>query len=185
MAVSKGKVCDYFRSREFARLLLKIIIFLIMETIVIRLFADNVAAFTMVQGSSMEGNYHDGEILLINKIAYRREEPRRFDVVIVKAGTDKDALWIIKRVIGLPGETVRIDKNGNIYINDVILEEGYGLERIEEYRPDGSSNLGFARAGVTLREGEYFLLGDNRNNSYDSRKFGAVPMNAIVGKVVK
>ena len=85
----------------------------------------------------------------------------------------KDKRWI-KRIIGLPGETVRIDEEGNIYINGEILDEHYGKEVIQD--------PGLAAQEITLGEDEYWCMGDNRNHSSDSRVIGPVPRSRILGK---
>lgn len=125
----------------------------------------------------METTLSDGDNLWVDKLSYTFGKPKRFDVIIFNY--DEDTTYV-KRVIGLPGETVRIDQDGNIYINDQLLKENYGKEKILP------SNLGRASQPVLLGEGEYFVLGDNRNNSSDSRwaDVGNVQEEDIVGKVV-
>lgn len=131
---------------------------------------------TEVIGSSMETTLSDQDNLILDKITYRFREPKRFEIVVFpfRNGEKKN---YIKRIIGLPGETVRIDESGNIYINDELLKENYGREVIK--------NPGNALNGITLGEGEYFVLGDNRNNSSDSRRdeVGKVSKDEILGKV--
>lgn len=127
--------------------------------------------YSIVEMSSMEPNLHDGQRLLVSKLAYKFGEPQRGDIIIFKPphidNPDKD---YIKRIIGLPGETVEIT-NGVVYINDVLLEEPY-------IKDPAKSSL----AKRTIPEGEYFVLGDNRNNSNDSRSGWTVPLEDIVGK---
>lgn len=127
-----------------------------------------------VDGPSMNDTLQDMDRVLINKFTYRIKEPDRFDVIVFKYAYDTDTDYI-KRVIGLPGETVRIDQDGTIFINDERLEESYGKEVIED--------PGIAKDGVVLDEDEYFVLGDNRNNSSDSRDpdVGAVSKSQIRG----
>lgn len=115
---------------------------------------------TQVQGSSMEPMLTNGDNLIVDKISYRFHEPERFDIIVFPFQYE-DNVFYIKRIIGLPGETVRIDDEGNIYINGEILEEHYGKEVIQ--------NPGRAREEITLADDEYFVMGDNRNNSSDSR----------------
>lgn len=131
---------------------------------------------TMVSGNSMYPYLHDGDQLMMDKISYRFKDPERFDIVVLRVddGTKKGELYI-KRIIGLPGESVQIT-DGKIYINGEQLEETYGEEEIQ--------NGGRAVEGVTLGEDEYFVLGDNRNNSDDSRydTVGNLKRERIVGK---
>lgn len=126
-----------------------------------------------VDGRSMEPTLQDGDNLICDKLSYRFTDPERFDIVIIYPDETKSDRWI-KRVIGLPGETVRIDSEGNIYINGEILEESYGAETIED--------PGLAAQEITLGEDEYWVMGDNRNHSSDSRVIGPVPKSRILGK---
>ena len=130
---------------------------------------------TQVSGSSMETTLSDGDNLLVDKITYRFSEPKRFDIIVFPFQYDTDTYYI-KRIIGMPGETVQIDYDGNIYINGSLLEESYGREVIQ--------NPGRAAEPITLGEDEYFVMGDNRNNSSDSRTdmVGNIKREDIIGK---
>ncbi len=132
---------------------------------------------TAVDGSSMEPMLSDGDNLLVDKITYRFREPQRYDIIVFPPQYEVNTYYI-KRIIGLPGETVRIDLEGNIYINDEILPENYGREIIS---PD---KVGRATKPVVLGEDEYFVLGDNRNNSMDSRTevVGNIKREEIIGR---
>ena len=129
---------------------------------------------TMVSGDSMYDTLKDNDQLLVEKLSYRFGEPQRFDIVVFLEDPVEEK-YFIKRVIGLPGETVQIT-DGVIYINGVELKEDYGYESIK--RP------GRAALPVTLGEDEYFVLGDNRNNSTDSRKesVGNIQKEQLLGK---
>lgn len=115
---------------------------------------------TQVIGSSMEATLSDGDNLIVDKISYRLRDPKRFDIIVFPFQY-ADKTYYIKRIIGMPGETVQIDGDGHIFINGEILEETYGREIIQ--------NPGRASEPITLLEDEYFVMGDNRNNSSDSR----------------
>ena len=130
---------------------------------------------TQVSGSSMETTLSDGDNLLVDKITYRFSEPKRFDIIVFPFQYDTDTYYI-KRIIGMPGETVQIDYDGNIYINGSPLEESYGREVIQ--------NPGRAAEPITLGEDEYFVMGDNRNNSSDSRdpSVGNIHRKDIIGR---
>ncbi|MCI8894841.1 MAG: signal peptidase I [Lachnospiraceae bacterium] len=117
---------------------------------------------TEVDGQSMENTLSDRDNLIVDKITYRFRDPERFDIIVFPFQY-KDNTYYIKRIIGLPGETVQIDAKGTIYINGEELAESYGREVI------APTNLGLAEQPVTLGEDEYFVLGDNRNHSSDSR----------------
>lgn len=127
-----------------------------------------------VKGASMEPNFYDHEYLIIDEISYRFNEPQRGDIVVFKYPKDPKQ-YFIKRVIGKPGEKVKIQDNG-VYINGTRLNETYLPETTETVLP----LRGYGE--VTLGSDEYFLLGDNRGQSLDSRIFGPVKREFIVGR---
>lgn len=134
-----------------------------------------VAQRTDVNGTSMVPTLEDGDQLIADKITYRFRDPERFDIIIFPYQYAENT-YFIKRVIGLPGETVRIDEQGNIYINGEILSENYGYEQMEY--------AGLAAEEIHLGEDEYFVLGDNRNVSEDSRypDVGNIKRSDIIGR---
>lgn len=128
---------------------------------------------TVVDGRSMNPTLNDGDNLIVEKISYRFRDPERFDIIVFPYD---DSHYYIKRIIGLPGETVQIDLDGTIYINGEILEEDYGKETILD--------PGRAINPITLGDDEYFVLGDNRNNSKDGRNelVGNIRRDDIIGR---
>ena len=138
------------------------------------LFSHYVTGGSIVDGPSMNDTLQDGDRLVLNKFTYRVTDLDRFDIIVFKYAYDTDTYYV-KRIIGLPGESVRIDEQGQIWINDELLEENYGKETMED--------PGIAAEPVNLRAGEYFVLGDNRNNSIDSRSpdVGIVRKSQILG----
>lgn len=157
------------------------VIFLAIVLIVTFLLIAFVGQRTQVSGTSMEPTLQHGDNLITDKITYRFREPERFDIVVFPVpahdGSGKEIPYI-KRIIGLPGETVYIDAAGVIYINGEELPEGYGKEVI------AAEKRGLAAMEITLGEDEYFVLGDNRNNSEDSRSpmVGNVSRDEIIGR---
>jgi signal peptidase I len=151
-----------------------------LETIVVALVISIVLyLFIMtpheVIGSSMYPTYKDGEYLMANKIVYKLSEPKRGDVIIFKYSETQD---FIKRVIGLPGDQVML-KDGYIYINGNKLDESGYLDSSVysnggEYLHEGET--------ITVPEEQYFVCGDNRQHSSDSRTFGPIEKSAIKGK---
>ena len=129
---------------------------------------------TVVIGDSMENTLQDGDNLITDKLTYRFMEPKRFDIVVFPFKDNKNQL-LIKRIIGLPGETVQI-MNGKVYINGYELNENYGNAIIE--------SAGLAENPIVLGEDEYFVLGDNRNNSQDSRfeSVGNIHRSDLIGR---
>lgn len=130
---------------------------------------------TRVQGDSMRPTLHNGDNLIVDKLSYRFQDPQRFDIIVFPY-EHKKKTYYIKRIIGMPGERVRIDQDGIIYINGEVLEEDYGAEVMR--------NPGRAGTEIILGEDEYFVLGDNRNNSSDSRdpSVGNIHRDRIIGK---
>lgn len=130
---------------------------------------------TQVLGESMEPKLNSEDNLIVDKISYRFHDPERFDIIVFPFRRE-DNTFYIKRIIGLPGETVQIDESGNILINGEVLAEGYGKEVI--------GSPGRAYEEIMLAEDEYFVMGDNRNNSMDSRdpSVGNIKREEIVGR---
>ena len=130
-----------------------------------------------IVGQSMEPNLQSGDVVIVNKIGYLFGKPKRFDIIAFRQREGDNAYYNVKRVIGLPGETVSI-RDGYVFIDDVALS---GMAFDEKILTEG-----LALDGVTLGEGEYFVLGDNVNNSEDSRfaNMGNILENEILGKVV-
>lgn len=132
---------------------------------------------TEVEGASMENTLHNGDNLIVDKLSYRFHDPERFDIIVFPFQF-QDNTYYIKRIIGLPGETVQIMDDGSIYINGEKLEENYGMEVI---KPE---TIGRAVEPIELGDDEYFVMGDNRNNSSDSRTdmVGNIKRENIIGK---
>ncbi len=155
--------------------ILSTVIYLLVVFVLTFLFITFVAQRTEVSGSSMEPTLQDGDSLLVDKLSYRFKNPERFEIIIFPYQYGEDQ-YFIKRVIGLPGETVRVDYYGNIYIDGNILNENYGAEVIED--------PGRAETEIKLGEDEFFVMGDNRNHSMDSRdvSVGNIHKKDILGK---
>ena len=132
---------------------------------------------TEVEGASMENTLHNGDNLIVDKLSYRFHDPERFDIIVFPFQYQSNTYYI-KRIIGLPGETGQIMEDGSIYINGEKLEESYGREVI---KPE---TIGRAADPIVLEEDEYFVMGDNRNNSSDSRTVmvGNIKREDIIGK---
>jgi len=133
----------------------------------------SVQSFIII-GASMEPNFQDGERLLINKVVYKFRQPERGEVIIFHPPTSQQADYI-KRVIGLPGEYVEV-KEGTVYIH----KKDGSVERLAE--PYITEPVVRDFTGSIIPENAYFVLGDNRNNSNDSRSFGPVSKEEIIGK---
>jgi signal peptidase I len=125
----------------------------------------------MVQGQSMQPTLHDRERLIVSKVQYYLRQPRQGEIVVFKATDDRD---FIKRVIGVAGDEVRVDRQG-VWVNGSLLDEPYLLEQArEQFGP------------AVIPPGTIFVMGDNRNNSMDSRhpSVGFVPLGLLKGKAM-
>jgi len=129
-----------------------------------------VTARIRVEGSSMEPSLHDGEFVVINRLAYRWANPDRGEIIVFRFPLDPQRRFI-KRIIGLPSDTISIHQ-GSVFVNDVPLEEPY-IYAAPKY--DGE---------WVVEEGHFFVLGDNRNNSSDSQNWGSLEAEDIIGKAV-
>lgn len=157
--------------KELAGWLLYIVLIIALTWIVVTFVGQR----TEVSGSSMETTLSDKDQLIVDKMTYRFRDPKRYDIVVFPYQY-QDNTYYIKRIIGLPGETVQI-LSGMVYIDGMRLDEHYGNEIME--------NPGIAEEPLTLGEDEYFVLGDNRNNSSDSRAsdVGLIHRKDLIGRV--
>ncbi len=129
-----------------------------------------------VEGRSMQPNFQDGQRLIVSRVNYLFGDPERGDIVVLKAPGQPDTNPpLIKRVVGLPNETVTI-QDTHIYINDVELNEPYINEPCDQFHCENNT--------WTLGPDEYFVMGDNRNHSNDSRRFGVVRHDLLIGEVL-
>lgn len=131
-----------------------------------------------VSGSSMYPNFHDGDYIITDKVTYKVSEPKRGDVVVFKNPKDETQDFI-KRIMGVPGDTINV-KNGHVYLNGKLLEEPF-------LKPEVITNPGFflqEGESVTVPEGRLVVMGDNRSNSSDSREWGYITKEEIIGRVV-
>lgn len=157
--------------RESVSFILYLIVIVVLTFLMIRYVGQR----TRVDGSSMENTLTNGDNLIVDKISYRFHEPERFDIIVFPYQYKEDT-YFIKRIIGMPGETVQITDKGEILINGEELVESYGREVIKD--------PGLASDPITLGEDEYFVMGDNRNYSKDSRSpdVGNIRRADIIGK---
>ncbi len=165
-APSQKRPASFF---EFVR-------FLIIISVVVFAIRLYIATPFIVSGSSMDPTFAHGEYLIVDELTYRLEEPKRGDVIIFRF-PQKRTQFFIKRIIGLPGETIEI-RDGTVYVKNEAAPHGFALD--EPYLADGTAGS-FA---VTLGEGEYFVLGDNRSASFDSRSWGTLERKFIVGRAL-
>ena len=149
--------------RSFKSILLELLSYVVVIVVVL-LIKRFIVAPIKVNGNSMYSTLHDGDIMILNVIGYRFSDIERFDIVVVN--TKKE--YIIKRIIGLPGEEIEYRDN-QLYVDGKEVEENYGSDVTEDFK-------------IKVPKGSYFVLGDNRTNSLDSRYFGPFQKKEILGK---
>ena len=152
---------------RFAREMLETILPALLIALLINVF---VGQATRVEGQSMEPNLHNEQRLVVEKLSYRFHGPHRFDIVVLKVPSQGDEL-LIKRVIGLPGETIEV-RDGRVYVDGTPLEEPF----TEDSTSPGRDSK------VTVPPLYIYVMGDNRDRSNDSRSFGPVPIDNVVGR---
>lgn len=167
-----AKIYETYHLHIIVTLLAYMAIIVFLAVIVPKFFVEK----TQVIGESMENTLFNGDDIIINKFAYRVNSPRRYDLIVFYPKGNKKSDYLVKRVIGVPGETIQII-NGIIYIDGKQVEEDYGKNAMV--------GAGMASVPIRLGKGEYFVLGDNRLISRDSRysSVGIVKKEYIVGKV--
>lgn len=174
-----GELNFYKKKKKISASLLREIFIWIFDVSVVLIIAFALVHFigekTSIIGESMAPTLENDDTIIINKFVYELSSPNRNDIVVFKPFGNDKLHYYIKRVIGLPGETVQI-LDGDIYINGELLEENINVDKI--------TNAGLASKTITLGTDEYFVLGDNRNNSEDSRfaEIGNVNIKDIEGK---
>ena len=150
--------------------ILKIVIIALVIVIPIRYFLFQPF---IVKGQSMEPNFEDSNYLIVDELSYRFRDPQRGEVVVFRYPRNVSQRFI-KRIIGLPGEKIEIEAS-------VVMVDGKILDE-SEYFPSGVQTLGNIQ--ISLDENEYFVLGDNRISSFDSRQWGTLPRKNIIGRVL-
>ncbi|MBQ5484680.1 MAG: signal peptidase I [Lachnospiraceae bacterium] len=175
--MSKLKKCPTRDGSRDKKDLIRFTVYLVIVMVVAYSLVHFVVSRSVVSGHSMEKTLSDGDNLVVDKITYRFSDPSRYDVVIFPYLYKKNTYYI-KRIIGLPGETVQITEEGKIMINGKQLKEDFGLAPIRD--------PGVAETEVCLGKDEYFVLGDNRNSSEDSRFFdvGNIRRSQIIGRAL-
>ncbi|OIO18496.1 MAG: signal peptidase I [Candidatus Magasanikbacteria bacterium CG_4_10_14_0_8_um_filter_32_14] len=128
-----------------------------------------------VKGQSMEPNFYEKDYLIIDEITYRFREPKRGEVIVLKSPVSTD--FYLKRIIGLPSERIKVE-NGKVIIYSNVNPKGIILDESYLNNVDTSGSV-----SLTLGSNQYFVLGDNRGASFDSRRFGAISRDAVIGKV--
>ena len=174
---TETKSLDQSENQSTGSYIWEVIKFFILAVVIVAPIRFFVAQPFIVQGASMDPTFATGQYLIIDELSYRFNEPERGDVVVLRYPKNPSRFFI-KRLVGLPGETLDI-KNGVISITTAENAEPFILEEpyVTFLKTDGGDD-----EIVKLKEGEYFVMGDNRPNSSDSRDWGILPENLIIGK---
>ena len=175
------------KKRSPFSIIIELLIYIFIIFFCLYVFPTYIMERTVVSGESMEDTLHNNESLLVNKLSYRFGDPERYDIIVFKPkGQDVDEYYV-KRIYGLPGETIYIDKN-SIYVNGEKIDDPYAKDAMD----DDLVEIGTPEQPYKLKENEYYVLGDHRSVSMDSRYSpendedapGPVKRENIVGKVL-
>ena len=190
--VSMAEFEVYRREKKYHvhEIILKWIVDITMVVCLSFILATYMLGKTTVVGHSMEPTLENDDSLLVDKVSYCFGQPKRYDVIVFEPAIANVSKYYVKRVIGLPGETVQI-VDGEVYIDGSPLKDdviyGFSLEDDDgnPIEPEKIYNAGLASEPITLGYDEYFVLGDNRNNSEDSRfsNVGNVKYSSIIGRI--
>jgi signal peptidase I len=186
--VSSSPIVKENKAKSFIKETLYIVVLAFVIVLPFRIF---IAQPYIVSGSSMDNTFQNGNYLIINEISYRFNEPQRGEVIVFKTPpkgleiqgvSETKIVYYIKRIIGLPGETVEIDGD-TVKIYNSEFPEGKLLDEPYVYIEDSTSSpFSKIKQKITLNKDEYFVMGDNRHNSSDSRLWGILPKKNIIGK---
>lgn len=159
---------------DFVMDILETVVFIGSLFIVIYLF---ILTPNQVKGASMEPSFQSGDYILTSRVTYKMRSFHRGDVIVFKAPMNPDIEYI-KRIIGLSGDKIMIE-NGNVFVNDKLLQENYISARTNLWEG------GFIKEGqaLTVPDNDLFVMGDNRPRSSDSREFGPIPIDSVIGQV--
>lgn len=161
--------------RSFLKGLITLVITITLAIGLAYLLINYVGERTKVSGHSMEPNLHNEDQVLMDKFTYRIRDPKRYEIIVFP-GPEGGDQFFVKRVIALPGETVKI-KDGKVYVDN---------KEVKDYSKDHTTDQGELKKEIKLSGDEYFVLGDNRDNSNDSRykEVGPVKRSKIIGRIV-
>lgn len=168
---------DISNKKNIKSIIIELLIYILILLFCIYIVPKYIVQRTIVDGRSMTSTLQDEDNLIVNKMAYYFSDPDRYDIVVLypKGRANKD-VYYVKRVIGLPGDTIQII-DSDVYINGEVIEDSHRKEPV-------INDAGIASSPITLGKDEYFVMGDNRNGSTDSRDFGPVNRKNIDGHVV-
>lgn len=158
----------------FVMEILETIVFIGSLFIVLYLF---IAQPNQVKGVSMDPTFESGDYIFTSKVTYKFREPQRGDIIVFKSPKNPDIEYI-KRIIGLPGDTVVVT-DGEVYVNDTLIQEDYIAAKTVLWENGFTVN----NIPFTVPEGTLFVMGDNRPRSSDSREFGPIDFNSVIGQV--
>ena len=174
------------KKRSPVSIVIELLIYAFIVFFCLSIFPTYIMERTVVSGESMEDTLHHNESLLVNKLSYRFGDPERYDIIVFRPKGQNVDEYYVKRIYGLPGETIYIDKN-SIYVNGEKVDDPYAKDAMD----DDLIEIGTPDKPYTLKENEYYVLGDHRSVSMDSRYSpesdedapGPVKRENIVGKV--